>query len=72
MDCFADGLWTHWLLSFVNGLKAATMLNVTLRSAYWTLVVFFLGASGLVAADIDNKDGRNVMTPKYVVSSAHQ
>ncbi|HSM42058.1 MAG TPA: hypothetical protein VK862_14995 [Afifellaceae bacterium] len=48
------------------------MLNVTLRSAYWTLVVFFLGASGLVAADIDNRDGRNVMTPKYVVSSAHQ
>ena len=48
------------------------MLNVTLRSAYWTLVVFFLGASGLVASDIENKGDRNVMTPEYVVSSAHQ
>jgi hypothetical protein len=55
----------------VNGFKAATMLNITLRSAYWTLVVFFLGASGLVASDIDNRVERKA-SHTYVVSSAHK
>jgi hypothetical protein len=46
------------------------MLNLTLRSAYWTLVVFFLGASGLVAADMESRSDRMASSPNFVVSSA--
>jgi hypothetical protein len=48
------------------------MLNITLRSAYWTLVVFFLGASGLVASDIESRTDRKASPSSYVVSSAHK
>ena len=48
------------------------MLNITLRSAYWTLVVFFLGASGLVATDIESRGDKISSPSTYVVSSAHK
>ena len=48
------------------------MLNITLRSAYWTLVVFFLGASGLVATDIESRSDKIASPSTYVVSAAHK
>ena len=46
------------------------MLDITMRSAYWTLVLFFLGASGLVAADMDSRKPAS-HTHDVVMSSAY-
>ncbi len=52
----------------VNSESGGIMLKFTLRSAYWTLVLFFIGASGLVAADMDAR--KSTPSSNLVIMSA--